>query len=239
MPQSDIATPSAPVVDINALGFRWSALAHYQLLVPDLQIQPGQMHFITGPSGSGKSTLLALLAGLVPPQEGSIRIAGTSLSSLRRGHRDRFRANHLGIIFQQFNLVPYLSPLENVMLPCRFSRHRRHRAGASLREAALELMADLGLDVATLPKDVRSLSIGQQQRVAAARALIGDPELILADEPTSALDAEHRDRFLERLLSQAERHHGTVIFVSHDQALAERFHVRRDIRDWWREVLDD
>jgi len=221
------------VVDIRGLCFRWSPEAHYELSVPEVQVQPGQTQFVSGPSGSGKSTLLALLAGLVRPQAGSIRVAGECLSSLRRGQRDRFRANHMGIIFQQFNLVPYLSPLENVLLPCRFSRHRRHRAGASPREAALELMADFGLAVETLPRDVRQLSVGQQQRVAAARALIGDPELILADEPTSALDTEHRDRFLERLLSQAQRHNGTVIFVSHDQGLAERFHVRRDIRDWW------
>lgn len=207
--------------------------------MPEWQVQPGQTHFVSGPSGSGKSTLLALLAGLVQPQSGSMRVAGECLSTLRRGQRDRFRANHMGIIFQQFNLVPYLSPLENVLLPCRFSHHRRRCAGALPREAALELMAELGLDVEALPRDVRELSIGQQQRVAAARALIGDPELILADEPTSALDTEHRDRFLERLLSQAQRHNGTVIFVSHDQSLADQFHVRCDIRDWWQEATDD
>ena len=239
MPQPEFATPSVPVVDIEALRFRWSASAHHELSIARLQIQPGQAQFVSGPSGSGKSTLLALLAGLVRPQSGSIRIAGECLSSLRRGQRDRFRANHMGIIFQQFNLVPYLTPLENVLLPCHFSRYRRHRAGASPRGAALALMADLGLDVDSLPRDVRHLSIGQQQRVAAARALIGDPELILADEPTSALDTEHRDRFLGRLLSQVERHNGTLIFVSHDEGLADRFHVRRDIRDWWREVGDE
>ena len=178
MSQSESATPSVPVVDIRSLCFRWSPAAHYELSVPEWQVQPGQTHFVSGPSGSGKSTLLALLADLVRPQSGSMRVAGECLNTLRRCQRDRFRANHMGIIFQQFNLVPYLSPLENVLLPCRFSHHRRRCAGALPREAALELMAELGLDVEPLPKDVSQLSIGQQQRVAAARALIGDPELI-------------------------------------------------------------
>ena len=226
-------------VHINHLHFAWTADAPAHLDIPELRIPAGQTHFLKGPSGSGKSTLLSLLAGLMAPDQGSISVAGTALERLPRRKRDRFRADHLGVIFQQFNLVPYLSPLENILLPCRFSRRRRERAGPDLKASANELMRALGLVPQKLPRDVRELSIGQQQRVASARALIGDPELILADEPTSALDAAHRDQFVALLLEQAQRHHSTVVFVSHDEALAERFEITRDIRDWWKERAHD
>lgn len=226
-------------VHIRNLRFAWTREASAHLDIPELRIPAGQTHFLKGPSGSGKSTLLALLAGLMPPDQGSIAVAGTAIERLPRRKRDRFRADHLGVIFQQFNLVPYLSPLENILLPCRFSRRRRQQAGADLKDSADELMRALGLVPDKLPRDVRELSIGQQQRIASARALIGDPELILADEPTSALDAAHRDQFVALLLEQAQRHHSTVVFVSHDEPLAERFEVTRDIRDWWKEHAHD
>lgn len=238
-PSQDDRPAQSDAVRINNLRFAWTPQASARLQIPELRIHAGQTHFLKGPSGSGKSTLLALLAGLMPPDEGEIQVAGTALERLPRRKRDRFRADHLGVIFQQFNLVPYLSPLENILLPCRFSRRRRERAGADLRSCADGLMRALGLVPERLPRDVRELSIGQQQRVASARALIGDPELILADEPTSALDTDHRDQFVALLLEQAQRHHSTVVFVSHDQALAERFDVTRDIRDWWKEQPHD
>lgn len=229
------ARPTTPAaVTIKNLTFAWTPDAAFELHIPELHVEQGCTHFLKGPSGSGKSTLLSLLAGLMPPREGTLEVVGEPIGQQSRRLRDRFRADHLGVIFQQFNLVPYLSPLENILLPCRFSRRRRHKAGDDPTATAHELMASLGLEAETLPRDVRELSIGQQQRVAAARALIGDPELILADEPTSALDSDHRDRFVALLLEQARRHNSTVLFVSHDQALAQRFDVTRDILDWWR-----
>jgi putative ABC transport system ATP-binding protein len=132
----------------------------------------------------------------------------------------------MGVIFQQFNLVPYLNPLDNVLLPCRLSPKRRSRAQPSPEEQAKSLLNALGIADEHWRRPVTRLSVGQQQRVAAARALIGTPELILADEPTSALDTDNRDRFIELLLQLAAKQQSSVVFVSHDQSLAGRFDHR-------------
>jgi putative ABC transport system ATP-binding protein len=140
------------------------------------------------------------------------------------GARDRFRADHLGVIFQQFNLVPYLSAQANVVLPCRLSKLRRARTGQHPDDTATRLLQQLGITGEHWHRGVTELSIGQQQRVAAARALIGAPEIILADEPTSALDADNRDNFLDLLLNLARERQTSVVFVSHDRSLAGHFH---------------
>ena len=137
--------------------------------------------------------------------------------------RDRFRADHLGVIFQQFNLVPYLDALGNTLLPCRLSSRRRQATSPSPEAEAESLLAALGLAAADWHRPVTQLSVGQQQRVAAARALIGAPALILADEPTSALDTVNRDRFLNLLLTQADLRGTSVVLVSHDPALSGPF----------------
>ncbi|MDX1587535.1 MAG: ATP-binding cassette domain-containing protein [Oleiphilaceae bacterium] len=230
-PDDSRATPPA-AVEITDLAFHWPDSRDFRLAVPHFSLPQGETCFLLGPSGSGKSTLLSLLAGLMAPDSGHIRLTGQSLEQASRHARDRFRADHLGLIFQQFNLVPYLSPLANVLLPCQFSRRRRERAGPKPREQALALLSALGLDPARLPRDVRHLSMGQQQRVAAARALIGAPEIVLADEPTSALDQDHRDRFVDLLLGQASAHGASVLFVSHDRSLQQRFTQQQDIRQW-------
>ena len=142
-------------------------------------------------------------------------------------HRDHFRSDHIGFIFQMFNLIPYLSVIENVTLPCRFSDKRKHKvlAGAdSLEQEAIRLLEHL--DMAhddLLHKPVNELSVGQQQRVAAARALIGSPELVIADEPTSSLDAERREAFIELLFRECESAGSTLVFVSHDNSLLAPF----------------
>ena len=136
--------------------------------------------------------------------------------------RDRFRADHLGVIFQQFNLLPFLSILDNVLLPCQFSKRRRHQAG-DLQDAALRILTELQIEPSLLERDVMTLSVGQQQRVAVARALIGNPQLVIADEPTSALDAANRDSFIELLFQRVSEHQSTLIFVSHDEQLAQHF----------------
>lgn len=190
------------------------------------EVARGERVFVCGPSGSGKSTLLSLLAGISVPREGHIRVEDTVLSSLPAATRDRFRADHIGYIFQQFNLLPYLGVLDNVLLSCAFSPRREQRAGGHVtaRLEAIRLLAALGLDETTLHKRrVTELSVGQQQRVAAARALIGSPELIIADEPTSALDTDARDIFLRLLLAECERASSSLVFVSHDMALARYF----------------
>ena len=226
------ASPKA--VSVNGLTFAYPH-AGTILDIPSLTIGKGEHVFLKGPSGSGKSTLLALLGGVLSPSSGDISLLGQSLTHLRRTHRDRFRANHVGFIFQLFNLLPYLSVLDNVTLPCRFSDSRRRAASdtlGSLEQEARRLLASLGLTEETLlQRRVTDLSIGQQQRVAAARALIGAPELLIADEPTSSLDADNRTNFIQLLLDECETTGASVLFVSHDQSLGQHFQRQLDMAD--------
>lgn len=211
---------NAALVSARALRYDWGSTPC--LDIPHLDLAPGEQVFLHGPSGSGKSTLLNLLAGVLVPQRGELRVLDTPFSSLPGAARDRFRADHIGLIFQQFNLIPYLSVLDNVMLPCRFSRRRATRAGAP-REAAGQLLTQLDLDTALWTRPATALSVGQQQRVAAARALIGRPDLVIADEPTSALDDDRRQAFVDLLLSACTEAGSALVFVSHDRRLAARF----------------
>ncbi|NEZ04358.1 ABC transporter ATP-binding protein [Wenzhouxiangella sp. XN201] len=211
-----------PVLVIEDLHFAWPGQDEAVLDIERFSIAPREKVFLHGPSGSGKSTLLAAIGALVIAQAGRIELCGQDLSALSRGGRDRFRADHLGVIFQQFNLLPWLDVISNVTLPCRFSKARAHRAGAVEREAA-RLLEGMGLEASLWHRRADQLSVGQQQRVAAARALIGQPELILADEPTSALDADRRDRFLALLFARTEEAGSALLFVSHDRDLAARF----------------
>jgi putative ABC transport system ATP-binding protein len=209
------------------LRFRWQKELPYTLDIPKLEVKRGENLFIRGASGSGKSTLLALLAGVNTPTEGKVVALNQALNRLSGLQRDRFRADHVGYLFQLFNLIPYLSVLDNVILPCRFSRLRKQRAtalGNSLVDEARRLLdhLDIGSD-ALLHRPVTSLSVGQQQRVAAARALIGSPEIIIADEPTSALDSDNRQAFIRLLFQECETAHSTLIFVSHDPHLETLF----------------
>lgn len=215
------------IIAINDLEFRWRPDHTPVLVIDSLTVSRGERVFIKGASGSGKSTLLSLLGGVTIPQHGSVEVLGQSLQTLGGAARDAFRADHIGFMFQMFNLLPYLSTVENVTLPCRFSRRRRARVlerAPGLVEEALRLLEHLDLgDRETLSRPVTELSVGQQQRVAVARALIGSPELVIADEPTSALDWDRREAFL-RLLEQECAEQGiTLVFVSHDPSLESLF----------------
>ena len=212
----------AQAITSEGLSFAWSEQST-PIKFPAIHLAEGEHLFLQGASGSGKSTLLSLLAGLSAPRSGTLRIMEYSLPDLSGGERDCFRANHLGVIFQQFNLVPYLSALDNVLLPCRLSARRRQQASPTPTGEAETLLSALDVPPALWHQKVTAMSVGQQQRVAAARALIGSPALILADEPTSALDADNRDRFIDLLLDQARSRQTSVVFVSHDQALAHHF----------------
>ncbi|KAF7788650.1 putative ABC transport system ATP-binding protein [Pseudoalteromonas rubra] len=214
------------MLEINDLIFRWPGAADATLNIPKLEVAAGERVFLHGPSGSGKSTLLGLLSGINKPEAGSIRLLNSDLAQLSDAARDKFRADHIGTIFQNFNLLPYLSPVENVMLGCHFSRSRTDRiktSGKTLAQQAELLLQELGLDASIMSRSVAQLSIGQQQRVAAARAFIGQPELIIADEPTSALDADNRNTFIELLFKEASQYGATILFVSHDSSLAPLF----------------
>jgi putative ABC transport system ATP-binding protein len=215
-----------PIVRIAGLRFAWPAQSAPCLEIPELVVHEGERIFVHGASGSGKSTLLALLGGVLTPQAGSVEVLGTELSALEPSRRDRFRCDHVGFVFQLFNLVPYLSVLDNVMLPCRFSARRRARCvatGGSVRDEALRLLSHLDLEASLLGREVTDLSVGQQQRVAAARALLGRPEIVVADEPTSALDADRQHAFLQLLTDECTAAGATLLFVSHDRRLASRF----------------
>lgn len=229
----DNSAPLRQALRISKLAFRWDQ-AQPPLSYPEITLNAGEHLFIRGPSGSGKSTLLSLLGGLIVPEAGTLALLGVELASLTSGQRDRFRADHMGVIFQQFNLVPYLTTLDNVMLPCRLSRKRRAQALPTPEKEAESLLAELGIPQSHWHRRVTGLSVGQQQRVAAARALTGAPEIILADEPTSALDSDNRDRFIELLLGLAAEKQSSVIFVSHDQSLAERFNhqIALEVAQW-------
>ena len=217
-------TPPAasPAVELRDVVFRWQDGDAFVLELPELVLAAGERLFVHGPSGSGKSTLLNLIGGVVQPARGEVRLLGQPLAALGTAARDAFRAAHTGFIFQQFNLIPYLSVLDNVLLPCRFSQRRAARAGDETQEARRLLSAlDIAAELWTRPAN--RLSVGQQQRVAAARALLGKPEIIIADEPTSALDAGRQAAFLDLLLAEARAAGSSVLFVSHDLALADHF----------------
>lgn len=218
------------MIEVSHLRYAWPGNAADLLNIDSLRIASGQRVFLQGPSGSGKSTLLGLLAGVLTPASGTVRVLGTEVSRLSGPARDRFRADHVGLIFQQFNLLPYLSATDNVCLPCSFSPHRRSaatREHGSPAAAAASLLTQMGLPPDTWPKAAAQLSVGQQQRVAAARALIGQPELLIADEPTSALDSERREEFIHVLMKACDADGNstpkTLVFVSHDERLAHHF----------------
>ncbi len=215
------------MIKIHDLKFKWDAQQDYLLNIHEFTIRQGERLFLRGASGSGKSSLLSLLSGIMLPQSGTIEVLGRSLNAMKGTGRDQFRADHIGYIFQMFNLVPYLSVIENVTLPCYFSRKRYHSVARSARELndeAMRLLEHVGLSgTAYVNKPVTELSVGQQQRVAACRALIGNPEILIADEPTSSLDEDAQQSFINLLSRECSQNNITLIFVSHDTRFTQLF----------------
>jgi len=227
--QTSAAAGDSTCIAVESLRYRWPQTERDTLAIPALQIARGEQVFVQGASGSGKTTLLGLLGGVLLPSAGQVALLGHDLAALKPAARDAFRVAHIGFIFQLFNLLPYLSLLDNALLPCRFSASRRARVSphggqaGELQAQAHRLLVELGLPRALHDRKVGALSVGQQQRVAAARALIGAPELVIADEPTSALDADSREDFLRLLFAECREHGSTLLFVSHDRQLAGLF----------------
>lgn len=182
------------------------------LEIDGLDLQPGKLTVLSGPSGSGKSTLLYLLSGLLLPARGIVSWNGEMLSEQSETARDRWRLEHAGFVFQAFNLVDELSPLENVLLPTRFSRNAN-----GLRQRAGGLLAQFGVPVER--SSAALLSRGEQQRVALARALLLEPEVIFADEPTASLDTTAGETVARILKDLAADQGRTVIVASHDPAV--------------------
>lgn len=221
------------IIELSNVHYKWqlenhtSSTKQFCLRCDEFTLKQSESAFLQGASGSGKSTLLGLVCGTISPQQGRVNVTGKCISDMTGAAADIHRADTMGIIFQSFNLIPYLNALQNILLPLHFSSLKKQRAGSNEKsriERAINLLEKLGLNVA---RDAHSipdqLSIGQQQRVAAARALIGKPELIIADEPTSALDEDNQVRFIELLLSQVEECNASLLMVSHNKRLKNHF----------------
>jgi len=195
--------------------------AAWQLDIPAFSMAKGEHVFLRGSSGSGKSTLLNLVAGIHQAAEGKVSVLGQDLDTLSGAKRDRFRAAHLGFVFQQLNLIPYLSVQDNILLAQHFSTRKVNKKQAL--PLISHILAELKLPASILEQPAGSLSIGQQQRVAIARALVNQPELLIADEPTSALDSDNRDAFMQLLFRLANENDTSLLFVSHDLSLSAGF----------------
>ena len=183
---------------------------------PDIHCPKGEHWLLLGQSGSGKTTLLHLLGGLLSPSKGEVKVSGKSLQSLSTGTLDRFRGKHIGIIFQTSHFVQALTVEENLMLAQRL-------AGLSISKSRIQSLLErlnIGHKLKSKPK---KLSQGEQQRVAIARALVNQPAVILADEPTSALDDSNCDEVIQLLEEQANAANSTLLVVTHDGRLKERF----------------
>jgi putative ABC transport system ATP-binding protein len=227
-----VATAAEPgvtatdVIRLSKVRFAWPGRRAFSMAIDRFALPAARRVLLIGPSGSGKSTFLSLLCGIVAPQSGAVDILGTDITKLPASARDGFRAEHFGIIFQIFNLLPYGTVIDNVLLPLSFAKSRRKRATAKgpAEAEAVRLLTRLGLEPhLARGHSAANLSVGQQQRVAAARALIGSPELIVADEPTSALDRNRQAAFLDLLFTEVAAAGATLIMVSHDESLGPRF----------------
>lgn len=214
---SDIETGAALAFD--GVRFEWRE-TEFRLAVDAFRVAKGEKLLLVGESGGGKSTLLSLACGVLRADQGRVLVMGDDLSAMRAARVDQARAEHFGIIFQIFNLLPFASAVENVLLPLRFAKGRR---SADANEEARALLSRLRVPEDAHDTKASLLSVGQQQRVAAARALIGSPPIVLADEPTSALDRSTASEFMELLTGELARTGGTLLMVSHDETLAPHF----------------
>jgi len=219
---------SQALVEIHNLEFSYGSKP--VLRIPAWRLHKQERVFLEGPSGSGKTTFLEILSGFLQVQKGSYLFQGQDLSKASEAVRDDLRRRSIGFIFQNFNLIPYLNVEDNVLLPFSLG-HKDSRSVSELRRELSDLLAQLGLKDFE-KRSVLELSQGQQQRVAAARAFLKRPTLLLADEPTSALDQDHRESFLRALFQLADQNSTALIFVSHDRTLETLFHRTCHMRDW-------
>ena len=204
---------------LETLGLEYHYQQGKKIVFPDIGLKRGQRLLISGFSGCGKTTLLSLIAGALKLQAGDIKFDGINYSTMSSLLLDQFRADHIGYIFQTLNLIPFLSVSENIALGVRFSQSRKSKV-SNLNQEVVRLVSSLGLEREALKIPVSRLSVGQQQRVAAARALIGKPDLILADEPTSALDSDTTKKFLNEVMETFDSNKQAIIMVSHHASIA-------------------
>ena len=218
------------IVKIESLRFQWSKNNNFKIFVPKLEVGKGKKVLFLGESGSGKTTLLSLICGFLEPLSGSISINDKIISDLTSTNKDAYRSDNIGIIFQQFNLLPYANVIDNIILPLYFSKQRSKKV-ENKTNAAMTLCDQLRLPESILNQKASNLSVGQQQRVAVARALIGSPSIIVADEPTSSLDTEAQELFLDLMFDQISKNSSTLLMVSHDKSLTNYFDQVIDISE--------
>ena len=218
------------IVKIESLRFQWSKNNNFKMFVPKLEVGRGKKVLFLGESGSGKTTLLSLICGFLEPLSGSISINDKIISDLTSTNKDAYRSDNIGIIFQQFNLLPYANVIDNIILPLYFSKQRSKKVENKIN-AAMNLCNQLRLPESILNQKASNLSVGQQQRVAVARALIGSPSIIVADEPTSSLDTEAQELFLDLMFDQISKNSSTLLMVSHDKSLTNYFDQVIDINE--------
>lgn len=207
-------TPAHCALSLDNVQFSWTPNASNLLHIDHLSLAQGESVLLHGPSGSGKSTLLNIITGVLPPQAGQVHVADQSLWSLSSSKRDHFRAKRMGVITQSLNLVPYLSVLDNLKLMLSFANAR-----FSLNDIE-QLLDTLNLSD-QIHQTVATLSIGQRQRAAIARALVHSPALIIADEPTSALDSDNAHAFMSHLKNSVQTNKTSLLMVTHDLSLAQ------------------
>ena len=221
---------NAETIRLDSVRFYWSKNKDFKIFIPELKITEGEKVLLLGESGSGKTTLLSLVSGFLSPISGDIYLNEKNINSLSARSRDQYRSDNIGIIFQQFNLLPYANVIDNVILPLYFSKVRASKI-INQKETAVNLCKSLRLPDTVTDMQANNLSVGQQQRVAVARALIGNPSLVIADEPTSSLDSDAQNIFLDLMFAQIEKNNSTLLMVSHDTSLSSYFDRVIDINE--------
>ena len=218
------------IIEIKSCTFNYPQSDTKILNINSLHVRESEHIFLHGKSGSGKSTFLNMLCGIIEPSTGTLNVLNQELTMLSQTKKDQFRADNYGTIFQQFNLLPYLSVKQNIALSCSFSKQKSLHV-SDLDKEIRRILSALDLSASVLNTQAMHLSVGQQQRVAVARALIGAPKIIIADEPTSALDQESKEKFMELLFTQVDLQNSTLIFVSHDSSLSSYFSTIYNFED--------
>jgi ABC-type lipoprotein export system ATPase subunit len=214
------------MIQITNLEFQYRQ-SDFRLRVPELSVEKGATVAMIGPSGSGKTTLLNLIAGILVPGTGQVVTNQAVVSSLGDSARRDFRVQHIGLVFQEFELLEHLNVLDNILLACRITRSIK--LNEHLRRRAAELAGEMGLED-KLRRYVRRLSQGERQRVALCRALLLEPPLLLCDEPTGNLDPVNKEHVLEILFDYVRRNGTTLLTVTHDHELLSRFDETVDVK---------